>query len=366
MTNTIPDNIYLHCFSKIEKLGPSSLKRIYDHFECGESAFMAPIEKFRQLGLSDIQIEAISEMRHTTDPSTELTKLEAEDIKMISLRETGYSALLGKITLPPVLLYYIGAVELLAGKYSLAVVGTRKITSYGQVACQSILPGLIQKGLTIVSGLALGIDALAHELTLANNGKTIAVLGSGLAKREIYPAHNRRLADRILDGGGLILSEYAPGSDSLPFHFPVRNRIISGLSLGTLVIEANEKSGSLITAQSALDQNREVFAVPGPIYSETSCGTNRLIQQGAKLVTSADDILNELELGQSPISQPPKQTRMYSPLEEIVLRLLTEPRNIDDLVVASKYPVSSLSSVLITLEMQGVIRNLGNNTYIKV
>jgi DNA processing protein len=212
--------------------------------------------------------------------------------KKINPNSKDYPRLLKEIYDPPTPLYVLGNLKP-KNELMIAVVGSRKPTEYAKELIPKLIKGLVKHKFTIVSGLALGIDTLVHEETLKHGGKTIAVLGSGL--KNIYPKANIDLARSILQKGGAILSEYSPTTEPRPYHFPKRNRIISGLSLGTVVIEAAKRSGSLITARMALEQNREVFAIPGSILSLNSKGTNQLIQEGAKLVTSVKDIIEEFK-----------------------------------------------------------------------
>lgn len=238
----------------------------------------------------------------------------------------------------------------------LAVVGTRRITPYGRAVLTDIIPAISQAGITIVSGLAIGIDAQAHRQTLNAGGITVAVLASGVDM--ITPPRNEPLAREILEKNGTIISEYEPGTDARPYHFPVRNRLLSGLALGTLVIEAAEKSGSLITAHSALEQNRDVFAVPGDIFRETSGGPNALIRAGAIPVRSADDILTALNVPHSSTKNTMQQNalvpRPRSPIEEKLLPHLTRsPQALDLLVRASGLSAAEVSQTLAILELVG-------------
>lgn len=207
---------------------------------------------------------------------------------VIRFEDENYPCLLKEIYDPPQQLYYLGELKA-REKFPLAVVGTRKISFYGKKATERLVNGLCQAGLTIVSGLALGVDGLAHQIALENGTRTIAVLGSGLDT--VYPPDHKKLAKRIIDTGGALVSEYPPKTKPSKLTFPARNRIVAGMSLGVLVIEAPIKSGAMITARLALDQGREVFAVPGDIYSENSQGCNLLIKKGAKPVTKIEDIL---------------------------------------------------------------------------
>lgn len=213
-------------------------------------------------------------------------------VKKISLQEKEYPQLLKEIYNPPKALYYQGQLSA-KEKYPLAVVGTRKMSAYGRRVTEFLVKELVRRGFTIISGLALGIDGIAHQTALKENGRTIAVLGSGL--NNIYPFKHKKLAQKIIQSNGLIISEYSPETRPSKWTFPARNRIVAGLSLGTLVIEAPEKSGALITARFALEQGREVFAVPGDINKNNYQGCHKLIKMGAKPVTKPEDILETFD-----------------------------------------------------------------------
>ena len=287
-----PETKYFNAFNLIEGLGPIAFKKLLAHFNSLEEAWSIEINQLRQAGLENSVIEQIKKQRPQINPSEQMERLTKEGIDLITILDKNYPKLLKEIYSPPALLYIRGKLEL-NDEFSLAIVGTRKLSSYGQQITPLITSDLAGAGLTIISGLAKGIDTLAHQAALKANGRTIAVLGSGLDKKSIYPSINRHLAEEISQKGAVI-SEFPIGAEPLAQHFPQRNRIISGLSLGILVIEAPEKSGALITAKDALEQNRDVFAIPGPILAKNSLGPNNLIKMGAKLVSQANDILDEL------------------------------------------------------------------------
>jgi DNA processing protein len=244
-----------------------------------------------QYSINPNQANSIYRFLNQNNIANILTAYKEHQIQIISQYDETYPRLLKEIFDPPQLLYMKGNIQLL-NRRMLGVVGSRRITPYGQHTLQKIIPPLIHENITIVSGLAKGVDTFAHRLAINNNGSTIAVLGSGLF--HIYPKENQQIADEMAKSQ-LLISEYPPGTSPRKWHFPMRNRIISGLGEGVLIIEAKEKSGSLITADQAMEQGREVFAVPGSILTDTSTGTNYLIQQGAKLVTNHIDILEELQ-----------------------------------------------------------------------
>jgi len=264
------------------------------YFNHLSNAWSSNINEFNQIGLNKSVIEQIKIKRPKINPDWEMEKLLRENIDLITIQDKNYPKLLKEIYAPPALLYIKGNLEP-NDKISIGIVGTRNPSSYGNQITPLITKDLSNFGLTIISGLAKGIDTLAHQATLNANGRTIAVLGTGIDKKSIYPAINIQLAEEITHKGALI-SEFPIGTQPAAQNFPQRNRIISGLSLGVLVIEASEKSGSLITARNALEQNRDVFAIPGNVFSINSLGPNKLIKMGAKLVSQANDIIEELNL----------------------------------------------------------------------
>jgi DNA processing protein len=285
------------------------------------------------------------------------------DIKELKRTHSHYPVLLGHISDPPDLLYYQGNIELL-NSLCIGIVGTRKVTPYGKQATTTITADLVRHGFTIVSGLAMGVDTAAHKATLDAGGKTIGVLGTGLDDQSFFPKDNLRLREAILDSGGLIVSEYPAGTHGTVFTFPRRNRIISGLSKGIVVIEADEKSGALITAKSAAEQNRDVFAVPGPITSPRSIGPNKLIQAGAKLILSAVDVVQEYEM--LPLFATAASAHAaQNPTEEKILSIVREHGQpfIDTIIAESGIEPHHVISTLSMLELQGAIKSLPNGRY---
>jgi len=284
-----------------------------------------------------------------------------ENIKQINISDKDYPEILKEIHNPPKSLYVRGDFDE-KDKIAIGIVGTRNYTSYGKQVALNIAGDLAEAGITIVSGLAKGIDTFAHQAALEKGGRTIAVLGSAVDYSSVYPSCNKKLADKITKSGAVI-SEYAPGTKSEIYFFPQRNRIVSGLSLGVVVIEAPEKSGALITATCALEQNREVFAVPGSIYSKNSVGTNKLIQIGAKLVNSANDILDELNLPL--LKEKSKNFKPETKEEEILVSIITrEPVHLDEIVKQSRLNSALASSTLIMLELKGIVKHQGGGYYI--
>jgi DNA processing protein len=284
-------------------------------------------------------------------------------ILTLSLGDAGYPALLKEISDPPSRFYYRGSLHSLE-QNCLAIVGTRKMTDYGGVATARLAKKLAAAGLTIISGLAYGVDAAAHQAALDVGGLTVAVLGCGLDDNDIYPPGNRRLARQILDSGGALISEYASGMPSFRYNFLARNRIIAGLSFGTLVVECPEKSGALITAKHALEYNRDVYAVPGPITSPQSAGTNRLIKAGARMVTEAQDILDDLHIV-APNESMPIQPKLSAD-EQKIINCLMEGKSLptDAIIEQTRLPAQTVLITLTFLEMNGIIKQLSSQQYI--
>ena len=284
-----------------------------------------------------------------------------EYIEKITIDDKNYPADLKKIKNPPKILYFRG--EIKQNEPLFAVVGARNCSSYGKQATIDIAGNLAEAGLTIVSGLAPGIDSFAHWATIERGKRTIAVFGTGVDKQSIYPSENMRLAEKILETGGLLISEYPPGTQGTRWTFPQRNRIISGLSLGVLVIEAKQRSGALITADCAFEQDRKVFALPGSIYSLNSKGPHFLIKKGAKLIENSNDILKELNLTLAE-NNDTNEIGGQNAEENLILNILEEGGlHIDQIIKTTKLSAAKTAGILAILEMEEKIRNLGGNIY---
>ena len=301
--------------------------------------------------------------RETTPVEKLLEKMEKENITTVSLCEPDYSPLLKEISDPPHTIFYRGTLPD-PNKPALAVVGTRKMSEYGKRACEEIVSGITRQGIVVISGMALGIDGIAHQAALDAGGKTTAVLGCGIDKQTVYPAAHKLLSEQILQTGGCVLAEYPPGFLPTQYSFPARNRIVAGLSLGTLVIEAPEESGALITARLALEYNREVFAVPHSIYAANGIGPNNLIRMGAKPVSRAEDIIEALNLKSLTQIADHKKITPSSPAEEKVINvLISGPAYIDRIIKESGMDSQSANSTLLLMEMKGKVRNLGGMNF---
>ena len=279
------------------------------------------------------------------------------NIEKINITDKSYPAILKEIFDAPESFFVWGQKELL-NQPAIAIVGTRRCSNYGKEVTFTLAAQLAQTGMVIISGLARGIDEAAHEGVLSVGGKTIGIIGSGLDKQSFYPAENFKLAQKITEVGGTVLSEYQPGTPALPYNFPRRNRIISGLSLGIVVVEAKLKSGALITAEFATNQNREVFAVPGPISHLNSQGPNLLIQKGAKLVTKAEDILEEFPEYHAKLVEKQTESATSLPEEIKILNLLQEQsQSAEELAKKINQPISQILINLSVLELKELIVN---------
>ena len=355
---------YLVYFSCYLKFGPVRLGKIKKFFNSWENAFLASENEWAT-ALNAKEARDFFTWRKEFDFNRILNVLEKENIGVLTIDDEEYPDALRNIYDSPFVLYTRGSISVLQ-KPLISMVGSRKFSVYGKSATQKIASELAQSGIVIVSGLAIGIDGIAHQSVLDVGGLTLAVLGSGVNDASIFPRFNYNLAQKIIQSGGLIISEFPPFTPAFKQNFPLRNRIVSGLSLGTVVVEAGEKSGSLITAYSALDQGRVVFAVPGSIFSNQSAGTNELIRKGAILTNSGDSVLSELGI----LSQTDARQSKYiaqTPEEEKILSCLAEgEKHINDIIAESVLPAHLIGSTLSLLEINGAIKNIGNNTYSKL
>lgn len=353
---------YWFAFNFIDGIGPARFALLRSHFGSAKHAWEASEQNLRAIGVPAPAIKNILATRPSFDPKENLDKIRKQNIEPITLLDTMYPDLLKTIPDPPFVLYVRGDCSLLQTS-CIAVVGTRKMTAYGQAVTRTITHGLVDAGLTIVSGLALGVDGEAHRTVLEAHGKTIAVLGCGVDC--VYPPRHKGLADAILRQGGAIIAE-APLSRWVGRGiFPARNRIVSGISLGVVICEAAQESGALITARLALEQGREVFAIPGPITSQFSKGPSRLIQQGAKLVVSVDDVLCELpNFSPSGIRKTETARQPQSKEEQaIVGALQAATQSLDGLIRTTQISAPTLMAAMSMLELKGWIRLQADGKY---
>lgn len=364
---------YLHALRLIPGIGSQTLRALVEHFGDGKTAWQGNAAALSSCPhLKPKTVELLISGKKEIDPEKEWGKLETEEIRVLCQSDKHYPPLLKEIPDAPYLLYVRGNFNWSRAhlRPTIAIVGSRKYTPYGEQAALRLSEELTRAGFLVVSGLAFGIDSMAHKAALEAGGETLAVLGSGISDTDISPRSHVPLAEKIMERGALV-SEYPPGHPILPGNFPARNRIIAGLSLGTLVIEAAVGSGSLITADLALQYNREVFALPGSVFSPSSLGTNQLIKKGAKMVTSVQDILEELpEAISDKNERSPLKTTTSSGLakeEEIVLKLLShEPLHVDKITRGATLETAHVTGLLSLLEIKGRIKNVGGMHYIKL
>ena len=353
---------FLLALHTIDGFGPVRLKKLIERFGDPKIAWEADLREIREIGIPEGVVQVFADARKKVDPEKMILDLEKMGIKWISIFDDSYPNLLKQIYDPPTVFYFKGEFTL-ADSRSIAVVGTRKITGYGKLVTQKFVTDLVNSGITIVSGLARGVDTQSHKSALEAGGRTIAVLGGGLNK--IFPPENIGLSEKIADGHGVVMSEFPPDYPSVAGNFPARNRIISGLSLATLVTEAASDSGSLITARLALEQGRDVFAVPGPITSQFSKGPADLIKEGARLVMEAGEILEELGLSRRSVGSGNNLGDLnLSGEEKKVLEFLqNEQKHIDEIGRSLNFEAGKISATLLKMEIQGLVRNLGGGTY---
>lgn len=364
MSQREPQDVMLG-FAETDFLSVSRISQLKNHFGSLELAWNCSDKKeFLTAGISQKSVNTFFEKRQKADPEKMAKNLLSVSAEMIFWGDKNYPNPLKTIDSPPVFLFVRGQLKS-EDVLSLSVVGTRRVSVNGRQMTESVMPELVRSGLCIISGLARGVDAIAHKATLQCRGRTIAVLGNGIDA--IYPPENRMLGEKIIESGGAVVSEFCPGTPPNAFHFPRRNRIVAGLSLGTLVVEGAEKSGSLITAQFALEQGKEVFAVPGSPAVKMSAGPNRLIQRGeAKLVLSAEDILNELALPTVASQQSIQRSLPTDPIQKAVFELLEEePLLFDDILHKSDFVSAEVSATLTILEMKGFALSFGGNRWAK-
>ncbi len=363
MSQPYPDAAYWAALSYAVR--GRTLARLFKNFNSGEAAWCASQSKLAALGLHKETIERIFQTRSTLHPEAVWQPMAANHIDAVLKNNDHYPVLLAEIPDAPALLFVRGTTKALKN-YCVALVGTRKFSDYGKAVATKIGRDLARAGVTVVSGLARGVDGLAHEAALDVEGQTVAVIGSGLDKPSLYPREHWRLAEAMVERGGCVLSEYPPGVGPERHHFPERNRIIAGVSLAVLVVEAPEKSGALITAYQALEYNREVMAVPGRIFDANAQGTNILLSKGATLVTSAADVGAALGLEMKERKKEITTPKLSDLEQRVLMTLNVEPQLIDTIVTRAALPISTVATTVTSLELQGFIKDVGGKQYIRV
>jgi DNA processing protein len=357
------DKKYWIGFNLIKGIGAVRMQALIQHFGDLETAWKAAPAEFARAGFSLKLIERIIQAREHVDLEKLWARIESQGIKILTWEDVSYPQRLKEIDQPPPVLYVRG--EYLPDDiFAVAIVGTRRVTPYGRQITEQLALFLASSGMTVISGLARGVDAIAHQTALKAGGRTIGVLGSGVDK--IYPPEHRSLAEQMMESGAII-SDYAPGTPPDASNFPPRNRIISGLSLAVVVVEAGETSGALITAEFAAEQGREIFAVPGSILAPQSKGTNKLIQNGALPLLNVEDLMQALDLTRM---GEHKAARKIIPGDETEARLMgvlgDEPVHVDEIRNQTAMPIEKVSATLALMELKGMVRQVGGMNYVAV
>lgn len=350
-------------FNLVKGIGAVRLQGLRDHFGDLASAWQAPADALKGAGLSPKLAERVAQVRAGVDLDKYLTRVVEQGIEILTWDDELYPPRLKEIDQPPPVLYVRGALTT-EDSWAVAVVGTRRVSTYGRQVTEEVASFLAVNGVTVVSGLARGVDAIAHQSALKAGGRTIAVLGCGVDR--IYPPEHAQLAEKMIACGALV-SDYAPGTPPDASNFPPRNRIISGLSMATVVVEAGETSGALITAQFAIDQGREVFAVPGNILAPQSKGTNKLIAQGARPMLSVHDLLDVLNLTRVTEQRLVRKVLPSDETESKLMSVLThEPLHMDEIRNQTGLPIERVSATLVMMELKGMVRQVGGLNYVAV
>jgi DNA processing protein len=355
--------LYWIAFNMVKGIGAVRFQSLLNTFGSAEAAWHASPEALRSAGLSQRIVENLIRLRSLDHLDQVWERMQARNIQVLTWEDAAYPRRLKEIDQPPPVLYTLGNI-IPEDEWAVAVVGTRRVTAYGRQVAEDLGASLARSGVTVVSGLARGVDAAAHQAALNAGGRTLAVLGSGVD--HIYPPEHRRLSEQIREQGAVI-SDYAPGTPPDAANFPPRNRIISGLSIAVVVVEAGVTSGALITAAFAAEQGRDVFAVPGNIKAPQSAGSNRLIQQGARPLLDVNDVLDSLNL--SGITEQ-RAARAVLPADETEAHLINvlsqEPLHVDEIREQTGMPIDQVSAALALMELKGLVRHLGGMNYIAV
>ncbi|MEX2161760.1 MAG: DNA-processing protein DprA [Anaerolineales bacterium] len=355
------ERIYWLALNRVKGIGAVRLRALLDSFGSPQAAWEASPDRWRQTGLGEVYVANFIEARQTIDLSRLLPDLDKHNITALTWQDDAYPRKLRELDQAPPVLYVRGQL-LPEDEWAVAVVGTRRVSPYGQQVAEEFGAFLAHNGITLVSGLAKGVDAISHRAALKAGGRTIAVLAHGLD--QVYPVENRRLAEEIIAHGALV-SDYAVGTPPDAANFPPRNRIISGLSLAVVIVEAGEQSGALITAGFAAEQGREVFAVPGNIFAPASKGTNMLIQRGAHPLVRFEDLLDLLNLE---MMAEHKTAAAVLPADATEARLFgllgAEPLHVNEIGALAQLPIDQVSSALALMELKGLVRQVGGMSYV--
>jgi len=357
----VEEKAYWVGWNLVKGVGAVRFKQLLDFFGSAELAWNAPGSALLSAGMPQKVIDRHYQIKNQVDLDRIMDRISANAIRVVTWEEDEYPRRLKEINQSPPVLFIKGSINV-EDDWAVAVVGTRRVTPYGRQVADELGRFLAQNGVTVISGLARGVDAIAHHAALEAGGRTIAVLGSGVDV--IYPPEHRKLATEIIQQGALV-SDYPVGTQPDGVNFPPRNRIISGLSLATVVVEAGEKSGALITAEFAVDQGKDVFAVPGSILNAQSEGTNRLIEQGARPLLKFGEILETLQLEQIPEKQLTRKLNPMTSIEQTLFSQLTsDPTHIDQLCEKTGLSITDVSATLTMMELKGLVSQVGGMNYI--
>ena len=348
-------------FNLIRGIGAVRMKNLLDYYGSLEIAWNAPASGLIAAGLPARIVENFLQVRSKINLEVVMERISALGVKVYTWEDEIYPKRLKEIAQPPPVLFVKGSINV-EDDWAVSVVGTRRVTPYGRQVATEVARFLAENGVTVISGLARGVDAIAHQTAIQSGGRTIAVLGSGVDV--IYPPEHRKLAEEII-AQGAVISDYPMGTQPESSNFPPRNRIIAGLSLATIVVEAGERSGALITAKFAVEQGRDVFAVPGSILTPQSDGTNRLIEDGARPLLRMNEILEVLKLENIPEKQANRKSISATPEEKKLLQFLSqEPKHIDEICNLSVLPIQTISATLTMMELKGLVLHVGGMNYV--
>ncbi len=355
--------VYWVGFNMVKGIGSVRFKTLLDAFGSAETAWNASPEALADAGLSQKIIDTFQKVHKGVSLEQIEERIHSLGVTLLTWDDEGYPRRLKEIDQPPPVLYIRGSLTT-DDEWAVAIVGTRRVTSYGRQVAEEVATSLAQNGVTVISGMARGVDSIAHQAAINTGGRTIAVLGNGVDT--FYPPENRRLAEQIIEHGALV-SDYALGTQPDGVNFPPRNRIISGLSLAVVIIEAGETSGALITASFAGEQGRDVFAVPGNINAPQSKGTNRLIRDGAQPLLSPQDVLESLNLTMVTEHRAARVALPSDPVESRLYQLLSQqPMHVDDIRAQANMPIETVSATLAMMELKGMVRQVGGMNYVAV
>ena len=359
----VDPRMYWVGFNMVKGIGAVRFKALLDGFGNAEAAWNASPEALVEAGMSRKIVESFQRVRKGVSLEQIWDRLQSLGVEVLTWNDEDYPRHLKEIDQPPPILYVRGSL-LPEDEWAVAIVGTRRVTSYGRQVAEEVATTLAQNGVTIISGLARGVDSIAHQAAVNTGGRTLAVLGNGVDL--IYPPENRRLASQIMEHGALV-SDYALGTPPDGVNFPPRNRIISGLSMAVIIVEAGMTSGALITASFAAEQGRDVFAVPGNINAPQSQGTNRLIRDGAQPLLDPQDVLEALNLTMVTEHRAVRVALPADPVESRLYKLLShEPMHVDEIRAQTDMPIETVSATLAMMELKGMVRQVGGMNYVAV